>query len=375
MCKVFLIGDTHLGLGWPNKYNNWLNVHKNYFSDFLFPLLRNNVKEGDIIVHLGDLFDNRNVIPVDMLNYAQEIVSEISQIAPFHIIIGNHDLWTKSYSEINTINIFKYIPNVFVYNRPTKISYNNCNILLMPYIENKKEQIEIIKENRDCEYLFCHSDLNGAKMHLTSVAHKNSDKIDVEEFSNFKRVYSAHIHIVQESKNFIFVGSIFQMDRNDYNNQKGIFILDTDNHTHQFIPNMISPVFRKVYLMTEDDISKLDDIDTSRDYVDLFISNTLLSTSRKTRRKIETSLEKGNFSSIEYINDLVVESLENKEKQNTLASDEKTSKVDYSVDFIEIVRTHIESMEFSTEKIKNGVLEEYSKVEEIYQTEYKINEE
>ena len=92
MSKIFLIGDTHIGLGYPNNADKWFKVHREYFSDFLMPLLKSRVESGDIIVHLGDLFDNRNVIPINLMNYTLDIVEEISKIAPFHIIIGNHDV-------------------------------------------------------------------------------------------------------------------------------------------------------------------------------------------------------------------------------------------------------------------------------------------
>ena len=115
MSKIFLIGDTHIGLGYPNNADKWFKVHREYFSDFLIPLLKSRVEPGDIIVHLGDLFDNRNVIPINLMNYTLDIVEEISKIAPFHIIIGNHDLYSKSTGEINSVRPFKHIDNIFIY--------------------------------------------------------------------------------------------------------------------------------------------------------------------------------------------------------------------------------------------------------------------
>ena len=131
---------------------------------------------------------------------------------------------------------------------------------MMPWIEDKKEQVEILKQHSGCDYLFCHSDLNGAKLHLTSVSHRNSDKINVEEFSGYKHVYSGHIHLVQKNKNFTFVGSIHEMDRNDIDNQKGIFLLDTQKDTELFIPNTISPKFKKIYVTKEEDIDKVENL-------------------------------------------------------------------------------------------------------------------
>jgi calcineurin-like phosphoesterase family protein len=128
MSKIFLIGDTHIGLGYPNNVDKWTKVHQEYFKDFLIPTLKEKISPGDIIIHLGDLFDNRNVIPINLLNYGMEIIEELASIAPLHIIVGNHDLWSRSASEINTIRPFKYIPNVSIYETSKTIEYNGLHL-------------------------------------------------------------------------------------------------------------------------------------------------------------------------------------------------------------------------------------------------------
>lgn len=366
MNKIFLIGDSHIGLGYPNNSDKWTRVHEDYFDNFLLPLLQKEVSEGDIIVHLGDLFDNRNVIPINLLNYAMDIVEKIAEIAPLHILVGNHDSWHKSSSEINTIRPFKHINNVYIYDKTSKIEYNNLNILMMPFIEKKSEQVKLIKDNKDCHYLFCHSDLNGAKMHLSSVAHRNLDKIDVEEFSNFRKVYSGHLHITQVQKNFTFVGNNFQMDRNDLGNSKGIIVLNTDNDTEEFIENNISPKFVKVYIKTEDDIDILNNI-SMRDYIDVYISSTLLTSNRKLRRKIESLLETGKFASIEYIDDIISTTKEEDEIKESV----KNTDINISLDFKETIRDYINSQEYSEDFIKSGILSEFQEIVKIFDEEFK----
>jgi hypothetical protein len=197
---------------------------------------------------MGDLFNNREVLTIEIIEYARTLIERFAAIAATHVILGNHDMWNKSSGEINALNSYKYIPNVKLYINPTKVIIDDTNILFMPYIGDKKEQIQVMKDNIDCHYLLCHSDLNGARMHLTSVANKNLDKIELEEFSNFIKVFSGHIHITQKHKNFTFVGNIFQMDRNDYQNPKGITILDLDDGSETFIENNISPKLNKLEL-------------------------------------------------------------------------------------------------------------------------------
>ena len=281
----------------------------------------------------------------------------MSKICPVHIIIGNHDIYNKSDNEINSLKAYSYIPNVSVYETTTKIIFNNNSLLLMPWVEDRKTQIEILKEYSGCEYLFCHSDLNGAKMHLTSVGHRNSDKIDVEEFSGYKHVYSGHIHLVQKNKNFTYVGSIHEMDRNDIDNQKGIFILDTNKDAEIFVPNNISPKFRKIYINKEEDIELLSE-GITKDWIDLFISSSLLVNNRKLRRKIEILLQDGNFSTVEYIDDIAPD--------ETVVETEVNENLSINLDYNEYIKNYIESQNYEIDKIKVGILNEFSNVIEIY---------
>lgn len=366
MSKIFLIGDTHIGLGYPNSADKWFKVHQQYFSEFLIPLLKKEVQDGDIIVHLGDLFDNRNIIPINLLNFGLEIVEQLSQIAPLHIILGNHDCWHKSSSEINTIRPFKWIPNVKIWEKTGILEFEGKKLLMMPYIEKKSEQIQLIIENRNCDYLFCHSDLNGAKMHLTSVAHKNPDKIDVEEFSSFRKVYSGHIHILDRHKNFTFVGNIFQMDRNDYGNQKGVFAIDAQSGEEYFWSNNISPVYEKIYITEEEHLKKIEEANLTN-WIDLFISNRLLVSNRKLRRKLEGILQNGSFASISYLDDI------NDKVINEEKTEEKELDVQdlpqFQLEFKQLIEEYIKKQNYD-DKVKNGILSEYNEIIKVYEENY-----
>jgi len=376
MSKILIIGDTHLGLGYPNSCDRWFKVHQEYFNNFLIPLIKKEMTKDDLIIHCGDLFDNRSVVPINILNYAQSILEEISQICPVNILIGNHDLYTKSTNDVNTVKLYKYIPNIVVYEEPTKIDFMGKSILMLPWVEKRKDQIEILKKFSGCDYLFCHSDLNGAKMHLSSVAHKNLDKIDVEEFSGYKNVYSGHIHILQRNKNFTFVGNNFEMDRNDLGNQKGIFILDTIDGTERFIPNNISPRFKKMYVRSEEDILSLEEVSTKDFYVDLIISSSLLVNNRKLRRKLEGMLESGNFASVDYLDDM---SIMRDEKMKELGINEELTQEELEagviptiqLEYTEVIRQYINGQSHDSEKIKSGIVQEFNEVVRIYEENYK----
>ena len=372
MSKILLIGDSHLSLGYPNSVDKWFKIHQEYFQDFLLPLIKKELTSDDIIVHLGDLFDNRSVVPINVLNFAQNVLEEMSKICPVHVIVGNHDLYTKSTNDVNTVKLYKYIPNIYVYEEPTEIEFNGKSILMMPWVEKRKDQIQILKKYSGKDYLFCHSDLNGAKMHLTSVAHKNNDKIDIKEFSGYKKVRTGHIHIRQSVDNVTFVGSIFEMDRNDRDNQKGIFIIDTITDSEYFVENNISPRFKKVWVRTEEDILSLDSVST-KDYIDLYISNSLLINNRKLRRKLEMMLETGNFASVEYLDDIVEKRGEEKSIIDEISTEELESGVipSLQLEYTEIIKDYIGNQKYNSEKIKFGVISEFEQITQIYNQNYK----
>ena len=213
-------------------------------------------------------------------------------------------------------------------------------------------------------------------MHLTSVAHKNTDKIDIEDFKPFKKVRSGHIHIVSGNiqKNFKFVGSIFQMDRNDTGDQKGIFVIDTIDGSEQFFPNNVSPVFKKFTVKEESDIDELDSLKETKDYIDILISNSLLINNRKLRRKLETMLESGNFASVDYIDDLVLESgdVEVKSAIDEITEEELNNGLvpTIQLEYTDLIKKYINSQKYESEKIKNGVLQEFNEIVKIYDDNY-----
>ena len=44
MSKIYLIGDSHIGLGYPNSVDKWYKVHQQYFTEFLIPTLKKRIQ-------------------------------------------------------------------------------------------------------------------------------------------------------------------------------------------------------------------------------------------------------------------------------------------------------------------------------------------
>jgi DNA repair exonuclease SbcCD nuclease subunit len=374
LMKVFMITDTHFGI-YLNNLDKWQNMMESTFYEFVIPFLEKNAKEGDILIHLGDLFDNRTSIPIITLNKVEKILKKLSEILPIHMIVGNHDLFNKGSNEVNSVRLFSYLSkNIHVYETTHILNFNGKKLILMPWVEKRVDMIKELKSHTG-DYLFCHSDLNGCRMHLNSVAHRNADKIDVDEFKYFRKVFSGHVHIRQINENFEFIGSLYQMDRNDMGDQKGITILDIDSGEITFEPNNFSPVFKKFRVTNEQDIEKIDEIKDTKDYIDLVISNNLLINNRKLRRKLEIILEKGNFASVEYIDDITRELIDSEDDSEnlTISQEENTMEISISLDYEDYVKEYILKQKYDNDKFKDGVLQEYEQIIKIYKDNFTIN--
>ena len=369
--KVYMITDTHFGI-YLNNLDKWMNMMESTFYNYVIPYLKENAKPGDILIHLGDLFDNRTSIPINISNKVEKILKDISDIIPIHIMVGNHDLFNKGSNEVNSVRLFSYMnKNITVYENTTTIEINNQKLVLMPWVEKRLDMIKELNNNPG-DYLFCHSDLNGCRMHLNSVAHRNADKIDVENFSGYKDVFSGHIHLVQQNKNFRFIGSLYQMDRNDTGDQKGITILDLNTGEVGFHKNDYSPVFRKFRVITEEDIDGLDAIKDTKDYIDLAISNNLLINNRKLRRKLEMMLEKGNFASVEYIDDIVQKNEDGEDIiSEAVEIDEESMDISIKLEYETYIREYIDRQKYENSDFKDGILSEYDEVIRLYNENYK----
>ena len=369
--KVYMITDTHFGI-YLNNLDKWMNMMESTFYNYVIPYLKENAKPGDILIHLGDLFDNRTSLPIIIINKVEKILKEISDILPTHIMVGNHDLWNKGSNEVNSVRMFGYMnKNISVYENTTTIDIEGQKLVLMPWVEKRLDMIKELNSNPG-DYLFCHSDLNGCRMHLNSVAHRNADKIDVENFGGYKDVFSGHIHITQQNKNFRFIGSLYQMDRNDTGDQKGITILDLNTGEVGFHKNDYSPVFRKFRVITEEDIDGLDAIKDTKDYIDIAISNNLLINNRKLRRKLEMMLEKGNFASVEYIDDIVQKNEDGEDIiSEAVEIDEESMDISIKLEYETYIREYIDRQKYENSDFKDGILSEYDEVIRLYNENYK----
>ena len=269
--RAWVISDLHFGVHSSNI--EWIEIGKDYYNNFFFPLVDKEKEEGDCCLILGDVFESRQSINILVMNEAHKIVKEIASRMPVFILVGNHDCYRKNTTETNSLIAFKDIDNVTIIESDVEIEFaNKSKALFIPWVEDKKEMQEKLKTAEHHEYLFLHEDFSGMKSSAHSVV---PGGLPYAIVNNFDNVYSGHIHYGQKIKNVTMVGTPFATSRSDVDNDKYVYLLDFENRTEEKFLNDYSPKFMKLDLeeakaMKDADLKKL----VNNNFVDIVVDTT-----------------------------------------------------------------------------------------------------
>ena len=267
--RVWFITDTHLGV--RNNSNEWIEQIREYFFDWFFPLVEKNYKPGDVLIHLGDVYDSRQSINLKVLNLGVDIFEKLSNIFidGIYVIAGNHDIWNRTSNDINSLKSIKWIPNVNILEEPQSINLGNKKFLFMPWRKNHEEEISTLESSLPHDVLCCHTDIRGLKFnrYTTVETGANADK-----FNKFGVVYSGHIHYAQKHDNINMLGSPYEITRSDMDNIKSITMLDLTTMKESVYVNDFSPKFKKIFFshILESTIDQLEPI-FRNNFVDVMI--------------------------------------------------------------------------------------------------------
>jgi hypothetical protein len=260
--RAWMITDTHLGV--RNSSVEWLDIMKEYFYDFFIPLLKREKREGDFLIHVGDVFDSRHSLNLLVMNEGMNIFEEISKIMPIVIILGNHDIYKKNSNEVNSVKVLKWIPNIRVLEEPEVITVSEKKLLFMPWRANHEEELACISNNQ-ADFLFCHTDVQGLKFNRNTTINEG---LELGKLKSFRKIYAGHIHFAQQKGNFRMLGCPYPMTRSDINNEKGIWCLDIIEETETYYPNTVSPKFMR---MTFERVLEMDEEEAKTTFKNNFV--------------------------------------------------------------------------------------------------------
>ena len=232
--KIPIITDTHFGA--RNDSPVFMEYFMRFFDRVFFPWVEAN--QPQYILHLGDFLDRRKFVNFLTLNAVRDnFLRQLDKSGSTMLcILGNHDIFYKNKSEINSVSeLFSKNENVVVFDKPDIIKLGKKKIALLPWInkDNEEESLKFIRET-DAPILCGHLELHGYQV-LRNTPFDGGMNADL--FSKFEAVYTGHFHTRHSQGNIHYLGCPYQITMNDYGDKKGFHVLDTDTGELEFIPN------------------------------------------------------------------------------------------------------------------------------------------
>lgn len=240
MPKFWIISDTHFGI--RNCSKKWESLMKGWVDNFLFPLFSSSVEDGDVLVHCGDVFDNRQSIGLSTMDMCINFFERLSgYFKDIRVLCGNHDAYLTTVNDITSIDCIKHIPGVSVIKDPVTDVVFGKTVGFVPWTENPDAFRNLSVDGNRPEILFCHAEFSGCIMN--SYGTKSESTLAIPDIS---RIYTGHIHHTQKCGNVTYVGSAYQITQNDRGNARGVLTYCPDSGVERFYPNTFSPEFKRV---------------------------------------------------------------------------------------------------------------------------------
>lgn len=319
MSKIFIIGNTNFNISKNLSTKEWLKIMNHYYYNDFLPYLKNNTKQNDILIHLGNFLYNTKSVDLNVLNFIQKLFENISDILSIYIIEGENDNLS--------LNVLKNFKNVEIINEQKCIELQTKQkITFLPY-NTKFEDID----NLDSEYCFFNIDyLNSSKKDLF-----------INKLNNFKKCYNGYYDKNSVTGNIKNLGSPYNTE---VDLKKGFIILDTNENKDKFIQNKISPNFKKIHINNEEDLNNLSKKTFENNYISLNINKKLLINNKL---KIEMMISEYDIKNITYLDEEII-----KDKEDILELNESSLSLnEMVVDYIN--NSEIENKEIVLKEFKN----------------------
>jgi DNA repair exonuclease SbcCD nuclease subunit len=235
--KVAIFSDLHLGVHsnsseWHKYAIEWANWFREECRD-------KGIKD---LIFCGDWHHNRSEISVNTLQVSADILDmfeEFNLIA----ITGNHDIYYKHRTDVNSLSIFKNRKNVTILEQYQTLEAFDKKLSFCPWNTPTK----VIEES---DVIFGHFEIETFKMNAFKICEEGVRVKDLLHKSSL--VISGHFHTRHEKQfgagTILYVGNPFQMDFGDAGNRKGYHILDLDTLEYEFFENNVSPCYEKITL-------------------------------------------------------------------------------------------------------------------------------
>ncbi len=316
--NAIFLADIHFGIRTSSE--EWQNNIKNYFYNWFIPYVQTLLENDSsyCLFVLGDVYDDRKSIDIDVNNLSIDIFEDLSNILPVYIINGNHDLSKKTNKGNTSLRTLSNIHNITIIQEPTLLKIKSANkiltnIIAIPYLGDHVEENKVLmKYSGKTDYAFMHTDISQMKFDngMTIIGAVDSTVYNGE-------ILSGHIHKRQELNNVIYIGSPYQLKRSDIGNTKGVYTINFKTKEIKFAENNYSPIFHKIKI---EDFLKLGTTERS-EFLDNNYNDIIIDEIDLRKYKMTNIYDIANLSNAKRVQIIV-----NKSKHNLEIDDEKDYK-------------------------------------------------
>jgi predicted phosphodiesterase len=231
--KIAIFTDTHWTARKSSRHLH--DYFELFYKNIFFPALE---EQGvEIVVHMGDAFDNRKSIDFWGLDWTRRVVLEPLRKYEVHMIVGNHDIFLRNSTEINAPELLlKDYPNIKTYSSPTNTKVGGIDMTFIPWIcsENYDETLKVIKKSK-AKIAMGHLELQGFRVNKHLIMEEHG--LDPNIFTKFQKVFSGHYHTRSDNGRIFYLGNPYEMYWTDVNDTRGFHIFDTETFEHTPINN------------------------------------------------------------------------------------------------------------------------------------------
>ena len=233
MTRISCLTDTHWTARKSSRHLH--DYFELFYKNIFFPALE---EQGvEIVVHMGDAFDNRKSIDFWGLDWTRRVVLEPLRKYEVHMIVGNHDIFLRNSTEINAPELLlKDYPNIKTYSSPTNTKVGGIDMTFIPWIcsENYDETLKVIKKSK-AKIAMGHLELQGFRVNKHLIMEEHG--LDPNIFTKFQKVFSGHYHTRSDNGRIFYLGNPYEMYWTDVNDTRGFHIFDTETLEHTPINN------------------------------------------------------------------------------------------------------------------------------------------
>jgi len=189
------------------------------------------------IFFLGDLFNSRTAVPMDVYYLVYEKLKEMSSSREIWLLVGNHDLFLKRGNEISSTRPFETICHVIDKPMVTVSTDNLTQFVWLPFEEGNKENLKLLQSFQPSSIqknalLLGHLGLTGARVGVHEFRMKTELNVEDLHPELFEWVILGHYHkfqILGKDENVVYAGSMLQQNFGERGEEKFAFIFDTEN--------------------------------------------------------------------------------------------------------------------------------------------------